>query len=299
MSYILDALNKSEQERASKSTPSNTQSIPQGQSASRNKATWYPLILTLIAIALLIGYYLARLTNQTPLQRDAEIGAPVIASTQQHSEHSETKVNAVPDFPENKRQQSGTQLIQTLTPEKTAPTGNTPQNQNTESQTGQSIVAQQKTETPTNTPVTSQDLTDSNTQTTPEKSLTQENHPVPQEYLELFQQRADASRNVLTTPAASESAANQSQSTKEASNIPYITELSWTVRESIPDIEYTAHVYSGTGGTGFVIMNGAMRYQGYRVGENLYIRNIEEDSATLEYQGTLFKMKAMKSWRKH
>ena len=81
--------------------------------------------------------------------------------------------------------------------------------------------------------------------------------------------------------------------------VPHISELPRSFQNTVPDIEYSAHVYSDNGGSGFAILNGSMRYKGYRVAQDLYLKDILAEGVVLEYQGTLFRLSAMKSWHKH
>ncbi|TQV65991.1 hypothetical protein FKG94_27755 [Exilibacterium tricleocarpae] len=82
-----------------------------------------------------------------------------------------------------------------------------------------------------------------------------------------------------------------------AADIPYLADLPWSFRGQVPDIDYSAHVYSENGGTGFVILNGSMRYEGNNVGGGLTVREILPAGVVLEYRGRQFRLDAMKSWR--
>ena len=79
--------------------------------------------------------------------------------------------------------------------------------------------------------------------------------------------------------------------------VPLLSEMPWSFRSQVPDIDYSAHVYSETGGTGFVILNGSMRYEGHSVGAGLAVRELLPEGVVLEYRGRLFRLAAMKSWR--
>ncbi len=78
--------------------------------------------------------------------------------------------------------------------------------------------------------------------------------------------------------------------------IPLITELPSEIKKSIPDINFNAHVYSENQGGGFVILNGLSRSEGNQIAVGLFIDKILEDSVILSYHGTQFKLLSMKSW---
>ncbi len=78
--------------------------------------------------------------------------------------------------------------------------------------------------------------------------------------------------------------------------IPSIYELDAYVRKDIPSIEYGAHIYATDNNSGFVILDGARRRIGDKLDSGLYVEKIEEESVVLSYNGTLFSLPAMKSW---
>lgn len=81
-----------------------------------------------------------------------------------------------------------------------------------------------------------------------------------------------------------------------ASIIPFIDDIAWSIKENIPSIEYTAHIFAENSGSGFVILNGAKKHAGEGFRNGMYVEKIETDSVTLSYNGVLFKLAAMKSW---
>ena len=98
-------------------------------------------------------------------------------------------------------------------------------------------------------------------------------------------------------PAPRPAAAAAGAEVAPPAGVPLLSEMPWSFRNQVPDIDYSAHVYSETGGTGFVILNGSMRYEGHSVGAGLAVREILPEGVVLEYRGRLFKLAAMKSWR--
>ena len=77
---------------------------------------------------------------------------------------------------------------------------------------------------------------------------------------------------------------------------PFINDIAWSIKENIPSIEYTAHIFAESSDTGFVILNGAKKHAGEGFRNGIYVEKIETDSVTLSYHGVLFKLAAMKSW---
>lgn len=77
---------------------------------------------------------------------------------------------------------------------------------------------------------------------------------------------------------------------------PLATELAPALQQRIPTIEFGAHVYAGRTGNGFVILNGKKRYAGDPVAPGLTVERVTEDGVILDLGGTRFKLESMRSW---
>jgi hypothetical protein len=77
---------------------------------------------------------------------------------------------------------------------------------------------------------------------------------------------------------------------------PYINALTWQQQKTIPALEYGAHIYSSRSGSGFVILNGSKRFAGDQVTSNLLIEAILVDAVQLNFEGLRFRLPAMESW---
>lgn len=87
-----------------------------------------------------------------------------------------------------------------------------------------------------------------------------------------------------------------SQSTAEPENIPYATELPRDFQSSIPNIAYSVHIYASENNAGFVILNGKRCYPGDKVEAGLFLETINSDGVVLSFHNTLFRLDAMKDW---
>lgn len=79
-------------------------------------------------------------------------------------------------------------------------------------------------------------------------------------------------------------------------NVPLATQLANDVQKRIPNIEFGAHVYAGNTNAGFVILNGKKRYSGDSVVPGLVVERITESGVILDLNGTRFRLNSMSSW---
>ncbi len=78
--------------------------------------------------------------------------------------------------------------------------------------------------------------------------------------------------------------------------IPLLNTLSTRFQRSVPNIEYSLHVYNDDDGKGMVRLNGAVRRVGDEIEPGLRLIAILPDSAVLDYNGTQFRLTALNSW---
>jgi hypothetical protein len=79
-------------------------------------------------------------------------------------------------------------------------------------------------------------------------------------------------------------------------SIPEIYDLDRSTQRAIPAISYGAHIYATDKVSGFVILNGAKRKVGEKMRSGIYIEQVNEHEVVLSYQGLVFSLPAMKSW---
>jgi hypothetical protein len=79
--------------------------------------------------------------------------------------------------------------------------------------------------------------------------------------------------------------------------IPSIFSLDRQFQKTIPIITYDAHVYASDNKSGFVILNGTKKRSGEKMRNGVYVERVAENSVILSYDGVVFLLPAMKSWQ--
>lgn len=105
----------------------------------------------------------------------------------------------------------------------------------------------------------------------------------------------ESSQNVIKNNSASLRQAAQS-SKKESPAIPSVFSLDRQLQHSIPAINYGAHIYASDNKSGFVILDGVKRRAGEKMSNGVYIEKINEDLVVLSFRGVIFSLPAMKNW---
>lgn len=77
---------------------------------------------------------------------------------------------------------------------------------------------------------------------------------------------------------------------------PFINDLSQQNKDSIPSIYYKRHEYSGRPGQSLVVLNGKELKPGGSPASGVKIKEILPDSVVLDYRGTQFRLRALNSW---
>jgi hypothetical protein len=78
--------------------------------------------------------------------------------------------------------------------------------------------------------------------------------------------------------------------------IPSVFSLDRQLQHSIPAINYGAHIYASDNKSGFVILDGVKRRAGEKMNSGVYIEKINEDLVVLSFRGVIFSLPAMKNW---
>lgn len=83
---------------------------------------------------------------------------------------------------------------------------------------------------------------------------------------------------------------------KNVSTIPSVFTLDRQLQKSIPAIRYGAHIYASDNKSGFVILDGAKRRAGEKMSSGIYVEKIHGDFVVLSFRGIIFSLPAMKNW---
>jgi general secretion pathway protein B len=99
----------------------------------------------------------------------------------------------------------------------------------------------------------------------------------------------EAARQALAErPAVEPSLAEQ--------EIPLIVDLKQNIKDDIPSLFFTSHRWTSTPGDSEVMINGKTYHEGDRVKPGLTLLQIFEDSIVLDYRGTEFRLRSLNSW---
>ena len=268
MSLILDALNKSEQERAGQEDSASIHSPqpiqPANGDAQRRRRGL--LKATVLALLLLVVYLAVKLYT----------GAPdtVPASTQQAAPAQERPLLKPVQQPVEAVvpvSVTPTQAPEANTPELPAPEPLAPE---------ASLQAQAKPQPKT----------------------------APSEAVMALYQQAPVDEEAAPERAAAPVEAKQVESSEKPTpaptedknaqwiKVPLISQLPPRVKGGIASIDYSVHMYSGQSGASFVHLNGEKRREGEMVAPGLKLVKIFEHGVVLEHQGTRFRLLPLSGW---
>ena len=90
--------------------------------------------------------------------------------------------------------------------------------------------------------------------------------------------------------------ATPKESEKNVPAIPSVFTLDRQLQQSIPAISYGAHIYASDNKSGFVILDGAKRRAGEKMSSGIYVEKIHGDFVVLSFRGIIFSLPAMKNW---
>lgn len=80
------------------------------------------------------------------------------------------------------------------------------------------------------------------------------------------------------------------------SGIPHLGELPGGVKDRIPSLRYTMHIYTDSDADRFVVINDNDLREGDRVAAGLELRYIRPEYIVLAYEGTIFRLDSLSSW---
>ncbi len=79
-------------------------------------------------------------------------------------------------------------------------------------------------------------------------------------------------------------------------NVPFISELRQSTKDEIPTVFFTVHRWSSSPQDKDVVLNGKTYHEGDLVKPGLRLTEILKDSIVLDYRGTEFRLNSLNSW---
>ena len=79
---------------------------------------------------------------------------------------------------------------------------------------------------------------------------------------------------------------------------PDIDELDPVVQNLIPDLEFTTHIYSTENDKSFVMVNGKLLVEGENINSSLALLKILPGHVVMDFEGSQFRVESLKTWRK-
>ncbi|WP_455366522.1 general secretion pathway protein GspB [Kaarinaea lacus] len=259
MSYILDALKKSEQERQRGNVPDiksihNTPATP----ATQTRRSWWLYLFILVLLvngAIFSVVYLGDNTGTETLPgtQESELAALTNESTTETS--AARTGSAVKDVVEARPAETPEPFSQAPAPQAQPASPSQPQTE-----------AQPKV-------IFSKEPLDMSTDSINlEAALANNKAPTKEEQL------------------------SENQVTEEEEPALLIAELPESVRQKIPNIEFAGHVYSNSVERRSVMINGKKMREGEVVGSGLILQAITPEGAEFEFEGYRFKLNALQDW---
>jgi len=266
MSYILDALRKSEQERQRGKVP-DFSSSPENIATAPTKRNLWPIIAVaaLVVNLALAGYFFLGNSNSP-----AQIAQPQTLQS-----------------PTQQPVQSEPQSAPQAAPQKTAEVRSAAKPKTTASLQSQSRPAPVKS-APTQAQV-------------PKPAVTKLAEPEP---IIIKPRNQTASQDVASSaPAKSEpqhAAATQpepdSNYMPNVGYLPQLEELSANQRQNIPDMTFSSHMYSSLPKYRSIIINGKRLKEGQFFNSELQVREITESGVIMSQENTLFQVDVLGRW---
>lgn len=260
MSYILDALNKSEQERREQDNVPNLQAIHDGKGSEHTPSKsfrWMPIVVSAILVGLLFVIVMLSMSRNDDV-------APLHGQPLRQSMPAQTaSVRAQPIA----NQSSSSSFEQSSLP-----------NVQSANAAVNSLYVQEGEARAHNL---SPSLSSSTTQALARNT----------------QASTDPIVNSVDARLAEAALADYRASEQVISRVPTVEQLPRYLQSTVPALDYSAHIYSSDERSGFAIINGRSRYKGDILSKNLFVESVEEDGVVLNIQGVSFKVPAMKSWQ--
>ena len=274
MSYILDALKKSDNERQQGTIPdlqSRHSVYPEFSKRRKKKpkTLWVVLLTTVFVVS--SGAIFWYVVPYLPF------------SLQITPKDSATAAEKIPEIKKNTAQKivqptPKTQVTEQLVPKPQVTEQPTPKPQVTEQPTPKPQV----TEQPTPKPQVIE-------QPTPKTQITEQ--PIADEPKEQPIQQPDVTlQPAPITPAKETSSENTDEKIIPRDSLPYLSELPADVRTDIPNLRFAAHTYSELPEKRMIIVNNQIKRQGQWIDKGLLLEEITWEGVVLSFNGLRFQV---------
>ena len=281
MSYILDALRKSEQERQRGKVP-DFSSSPENIASAPAKRNLWPIIAVaaLVVNLALAGYFFMGNSNShNNSNSPAQIAQP---QTQQSPAQQSPAQQPVPSEP-----QSALQAAPHTTPQTTAEVRSAATPKTTASLPSQAwpapvkpIPAQVQAPKPAVTKVVE-----------PEPIIIKpRNQTASQDVASSAPEKSEPQQAVATRPEP------DSNYMPNVGYLPQLEELSANQRQNIPDMTFSSHMYSSLPKYRSIIINGKRLKEGQFFNSELQVREITESGVIMSQENTLFQVDVLGRW---
>ena len=277
MSFILNALQKSEAERREKQqTPdlltAQTPIAPEN-SGRRISSRWQILSALLLISVLVMGY---QLFLQTAQQAPQNTRLSPDASTEKHSKISASTHAQANEIAESKASET---LITTKQPQ----TSDSPFNSDKENTN------------PLTTPVETLRATKAEIDSVTSRDQRIANTQV----IDLYKQPSETAPKAPSLTEEQQDLAERAQQVKREMAeplVPAIHNIPSNIQNRLPKMVYSAHIYSSDADSGFAIINDRRRYRGDQIAPGLLVVSVISTGVVLTFEGYTFRLDAMKNW---
>jgi general secretion pathway protein B len=296
VSYILDALKKSEQERARGAIP-DIKTVHQPRPVEYNKPSRWPYILLIVLLlnAGGLGFWIYQ-QNMLPVWDSSAGNVSSESSEISDSTEGIEAVVAMTDIPTiDNRQTTQGLLSNALQPTKNQPDQN---RDATKSDNKKRVVPTP----PENSEKPKTDSLPKERSSSGKPNVIFSDQPLTVSENELKNAESVDDLAVLSdvqvTPDANSTVSEFSEAMSETKDdtIYDIAELPESVKRELPSISFAGHVYSSTQSQRSVMLNGKKMREGQEVTKGLILEEITVEGVVLRSQGYRFKLGALQDW---
>lgn len=272
MSYILDALKKSERQRGGLNMPAEAPSL---SFQTESPVSRLYIVLGTLLVVLIVGWVVAPFKPSSPaFSRQAEI------TTQPASPQQDIATAVAPEQSTSGADVSPLSSVSDAVPSISQPEHAEPENRNS----GKVPVVRNKQEHGNHTQV-EQIREQEGGSVEKQTSVRHDDEPVP-----VFQPIAPASpvsRGAGGFPDLSNDSAEVAPAN---AGIRSLSELPLSVQQSLPPVNIEGHIYDENPAMRMIIVNGKIRHEKQAVANSLKLEEITPDGVILSYQGHVFHM---------
>lgn len=280
MSYILDALKKSEQERARGTIP-DIKAVHHTRSAENKKTSYwrYILLAVLLINATGLGFWIYQKNRQVTEENQQTADMTPEAGVDD-SVSFEIPTTGIAENVSENSQNTQEQLARNLA---------ALENQGAQQTEQQSTPAKSQTPDVNKSPTQSSARSNVVFSKEPLSATDMENAETVDDDAAAIKDTDITSQNQITT-AAAEARENVAKKLYE------IAELPADVKRNLPEISFAGHVYSSSKSQRSVMMNGKKMREGQEVTKGLLLEEITMEGVILRSQGYRFKLGALQDW---